>query len=342
MRHEKAGILLELARRLASSAEGMTLDEMALAAGVGRRTAERMRDALSSLFPQMEDVSDGAVKRFRIPNGLDGLFQAPTTEELLELNKVATALRESGSTSRAKALEALETKIRSAMRAAALRRMAPDVEALARAEMIAIQAGPRPYEDETLIATIRQALMAMKALRFVYSGGRTPGAVRTVAPYGLIFGRVNYLVAAEVGGADARNWRLDKLKDVEILDLAAIAPESFSLQGYADRSFGVFQGDMEDVVLRIVPESADEGLAWRFHPSQTSERQPDGSLIVRFQASGMQELAWHLFTWEDALEILAPTSLRELLLGNLARATAWHQKSSSSETDVSAGRVSYP
>ena len=66
MRHEKASVLLELARRLASSAEGLTLDEMAEAARVGRRTAERMRDALIALFPQMEEVPDGAAKRFRI------------------------------------------------------------------------------------------------------------------------------------------------------------------------------------------------------------------------------------------------------------------------------------
>ncbi len=49
MRHEKATRLLELARLLASSAEGLTLDEMAQAMGVGRRTAERMRDAVRRL-----------------------------------------------------------------------------------------------------------------------------------------------------------------------------------------------------------------------------------------------------------------------------------------------------
>jgi predicted DNA-binding transcriptional regulator YafY len=44
MRHEKAALLLELAWRLAASAEGLTLDEMAAAVGVGRRTVERMRE----------------------------------------------------------------------------------------------------------------------------------------------------------------------------------------------------------------------------------------------------------------------------------------------------------
>src|ERR1700710_369717 len=82
MRHEKAGRLLELARLLASNAEGLTLDEIADRLDVGRRTAERMRDAVREIFPQMEEVDDPPTKRFRIPAGLDGLFQAPTADEL--------------------------------------------------------------------------------------------------------------------------------------------------------------------------------------------------------------------------------------------------------------------
>lgn len=324
MRHEKAGALLDLARRLASSAEGMTLDEIAAAAGVGRRTAERMRDALLALFPQMEEVADGAAKRFRIPGGLDGVFQTPTAEELLELNKAATSLHASGAGPRARILESLERKVRAAMRSNVLRKMVPDLEALVRAETIAVQAGPRPFEDETLIATVRLALMAMKAIRFRYMGGSRPGAVRTVAPFGLMFGRANYLVAAEHGSPEPRNWRLDRIADLTILDVAAPAPEDFSLSDYASRSFGIYQDEPQDVVLRVTPQGAEDALVWRFHPSQSIEPQPDGSVIVRFTASGMLELSWHLFTWGDKIEVLEPGALRQTLLDELHKTTRWH------------------
>ena len=88
MRLEKATALLELARALAGSAEGLSLDEMATCARVDRRTAERMRDALRLLFPQLEELVDGRTKRFRIPGGLDGFAQAPTPDELAELHVV--------------------------------------------------------------------------------------------------------------------------------------------------------------------------------------------------------------------------------------------------------------
>jgi predicted DNA-binding transcriptional regulator YafY len=324
MRHDKALFLIELARSLAASAEGLTLDEMAESAGVGRRTAERMRDALEALFPQMEAIPDGPSRRFRIPGGLDGFVQSPTTEELVELGKAARKLREEGAAARAQALESLERKVRSAVRNRELRRLMPDVEALVRAETIALQAGPRPYEDEALIAALRQALMAMRAVRFAYHGGSRPGAERVVAPYGLMFGRANYLVAAERGSDEPRNWRLDRIQGLEILDEAAGPAEGFSLSEYANRSFGIYRDAVEDVVLHVLPEGRDDALGWRFHPSQIVEPQTDGSVIVRFSASGMRELAWHLFTWGDKVEIVAPEKLKSLMIEELERALSRH------------------
>jgi predicted DNA-binding transcriptional regulator YafY len=166
--------------------------------------------------------------------------------------------------------------------------------------------------------------MAMRAVAFDYLGGSRPGARRVVAPYGLMFGRANYLVAAELGADQPRNWRLDRIQGLDLLATPAAPPADFSLEAYADSSFGIYQGDVEDVVLRVSPAGAEDALGWRFHASQRLEPQPDGGVIVRFRASGMRELAWHLFTWGDRLEILAPASLRAILTDELERALAHH------------------
>jgi predicted DNA-binding transcriptional regulator YafY len=39
----------------------------------------------------------------------------------------------------------------------------------------------------------------------------------------------------------------------------------------------------------------------------------------------MLELAWHLFTWADKVEILAPTRLQDLMVTELQNALAAHQ-----------------
>ncbi|HEY0649482.1 helix-turn-helix transcriptional regulator [Phenylobacterium sp.] len=325
MRHEKGARLLELARMMAASAEGLTLDEMAERMGVGRRTAERMRDAVADLFPAMEEVEEGVSKRFRIPSGLDGLFQAPTVEEMTALSAAAESMDRQGSAARAAALRSLEQKVLSATRAAARRRLAPDLEALLQAEAVAVQAGPRPFEDERVLAAVREALKALSTLRFRYEGGSAPGRTREVTPYGILFGRSNYLVAEELdAGTGPRNWRLDRIQEVEITGRPGGKPEEFSLQAYADESFGIYQDDIHDVVLRILPHGADDARRWRFHARQKLEELPDGGVIVRFRSSGMRELAWHLFTWQDKAEVVAPQALKDMLRSELDVAMRTH------------------
>ena len=326
MRHQKAGQVLELARMLASTAEGMTLDEMAQRMAVSRRTIERMRDAVRDVFPQLEDVVEWPTTRYRIPSGLDHLFQAPTAEELAALSASAELMDRQGATERAKALRSLEQKVLSATRAAARRRLAPDLEALLQAETIAVTAGPRPFEEASVLAAVREGLKALSTLRFRYEGGSTPGRVREVTPFGILFGRSNYLVAAEDAGVGPRNWRLDRVFDVEVTGQAGVRPQDFSLQAYADESFGIYQDDTHNVVLKILPHGAEDALRWRFHSNQRIEQQPDGSVIVRFRASGMRELAWHLFTWGDKALVVAPQALQDMLVQEIEVARQTHDR----------------
>ena len=324
MRHEKASRLLDLARLLASTAEGLTLDEMALAMGVGRRTVERMRDALRDTFPQLEEVEDPPTRRFRIPAGLDGIFQAPTAEEFATLRAAAEQFRAMGAQGRAGTLLTLEQKILSAMRAGVRRKLAPDLEAILEAQTMAIHAGPRPFEDETVLGLIREAILSLHQLRFAYDGGSTPGRVREVTPFGVLFGRANYLVGAEGTSVEPRTWRLDRVRDLAVTDRPGTRPEGFTLQAFMERSFGIYQDAVEDVVLKVHPHGAEEAMGWRFHPTQNLVRQSDGSVLATFQAAGMRELAWHLFTWGDKLQILAPERLKTIMAQELAVALAAH------------------
>ncbi|TAL79988.1 MAG: WYL domain-containing protein [Beijerinckiaceae bacterium] len=325
MAYEKLTKILELARALASTAEGLTLDEMCREIQCERRTVERMRDAIREVFPQLEEIADHPTKRFRIPGGLDGFFQDPSVEELSDLGVAIAQLRHSGASGRAESLAGLDRKIRAAMRLRGRRAAEVDVEALLRAELIAVRAGPRPQENPEVMTELRKALLGMKLLRFTYRGGTKPGASRRVVPYGIIFGRMNYLIGADAGTVKPKNWRLDRIDKVKCLETAAARPENFDLAAFANRSFGFFEGPQEEVALRILPHGMDEFRNYRFHPGQTVENSPDGSAIVRFRASGMPELACHLFVWGDKIEIIEPASLRKLLLTQL-RGTLAHHK----------------
>jgi predicted DNA-binding transcriptional regulator YafY len=235
-------------------------------------------------------------------------------------------LRDAGATARAQSLAGLDKKIRAAMRHGRRRVTETDVEALLRAERIAVQAGPRPAEHPGLLMAIRQALLGMKMVRFIYHGGSTPGASRDVVPYGLIFGRVNYLIGADAGATKPKHWRLDRIEKLQCLDMAASPPADFDLVTFANTPFAYFEGPQEDVVLHVLPGAAEEFKNYRFHSSQTVEDRPGGGVIVRFRASGMLELAWHLFSWGNKIEIVEPVSLRQQMIAELRVALAHHEE----------------
>ena len=135
-----------------------------------------------------------------------------------------------------------------------------------------------------------------------------------------MFGRANYLVAADRETGRIQTFRLDRMSALEAQDGMAPPPADFDLTVFANQSFGIYQDEIEDVVLRVSPEGAAEARGWRWHPTQTLEDHADGSVIVRFSASGMRELAWHLFTWGQQVTIVAPQRLKAVMACELAAA----------------------
>lgn len=326
MRYGKFDELLKLARKLAGSAEGMTLDEMASEMGTTRRTVDRMRATLEVMFPQWETIADGHKKRFHIPGGLDGFLQMPGVDELAELRAAITMLQKKGDTTRAALLGALYDKIQAALRPSARLRMAPDLDALLMTESQAMQAGLRPPEDPTVIETIRTALKAGCAVTFLYKTGSN--RLRQITPWGLLYGQVAYyLVAPGEGKTEPALWRLDRIHDIKLSDAPTNPPPAdWNLEAFATRSFGIYQGTPRDVILRFTPDAAEDAARRHFHPTQTLEHLPDGSLVVRYHAGGLQEQAFYLFTWGTAVEILAPIELRTELCRLLRRALEHHER----------------
>lgn len=313
MRHEKSALLIELARELANSRMGLTLDEMGEKIGAKRRTVERMRDRLLELFDTMIEISDPPTKRWRIEGRLDGFIQTPSTKEMAALKTAQNHLGNQNLDA-AVALQSLENKMMAAI-GPKLTRMAPDIEALMQAEAIAISPGARPLIDSAALNILRDAILMMHQISFIYDGGSNIGRARQVIPYGIVFGGEAYLVAVDplkYKGGRPQMWRIDKMRALKIENEIGAAPEDFSLSEFAQRSFGVFQEDnIFDVEIRIFAQNAHEAKRWLFHPTQSFETLENGDLFLRMRGGGLLELAWSLFRWGGKMEIIAPKQLRK-------------------------------
>lgn len=269
----------------------------------------------AEVFPQLEEVDGERTKRWRLPNGLSGIFREPLADELAVLRGVARRLEREGVKDSATLLDSLATKIEASLKPSRRYKLAPDVEALLETEGFASRPGPRPIIASQTFALIREAFLAGRRLAFHYrSEVADASAYREIVPYGLLYGHRVYLVASFPWTEEPVNYRLDRMSDVRVGEATGTRPRGFRLDAYAARSFGVFQEEPHDVVLRFAPEVADEVATFQFHPTQTLTHEPDGSTIVRFRAGGLREMAWHLFTWGEAVRIVAPKGLRTTML----------------------------
>jgi predicted DNA-binding transcriptional regulator YafY len=332
-RLEKAENLLGLARDMQNSHRGISLAEIMAEYEVSRRTAERMRDSVLRIYPDVvEDRDRDGLKRWKILS-VPLRFEDPIQSgELAALATAVELLRQEGREDQALRLEALEAKIRSATPRATLNRIEPDYELLTQSESFACRPGPHPEVSAEVLGSLRTAILSYRQVGIAYrSRGTGILAHRIVAPYGFLYGTRPYLVArcedGEVPGF--RLLSLANIETAEMLPTPFVRDEGFSLADYAAQSFGVFQEDPVDVVWRVLPGAAKEARTWRFHPHQKIDEQPDGSLIVSFRAGGLLEMCWHLFTWSGEIEVLAPESLKRMMAHKLAQCSMAYSGSSS-------------
>ena len=302
--------LLQLIHLLANSAEGLTLDEMAAALEVNRRTAERMRDIVDEAFA-LEVMTDDRRKRHRIPDGLRRFYTRPDAAELAALETEVSALRRAGA-SHAAPLASLLAKVKAACDDREKRKLEPDLDALVRLQRSRSTPGPALTDEPQRLTTLQTTILAGRCAEFSYLAAEAaePGW-RCVVPHGIIHGAISYLIAT-LPDRDhlPAIYRLDRMSDVRVSDRLGVPADGWDLDAWMAGSFGVWREEALPVVLRVRPDAVERAQHWCFHPLQTVEEDGD-ELVIRFQTGGLREMAEHLFTWGGQVLIEEPEMLRE-------------------------------
>jgi predicted DNA-binding transcriptional regulator YafY len=318
MSFAKAGQLLRLATLVASRHMGVTLDDVVHEFPGSLRTAKRMMRALEAMFPETEDFVDGeGRKRWRLrSSGLANLLTL-SAEEIAAIELAEAVLVRRGDNVEADRVRSLRRKVLALVPRNQVARLETDHDALLEAQGLVARPGPRTRIDPDIARTVGESIKACCVLEIVYRSRKDPKPRRRlVAPYGILSGLRKYLVAADVAAKDGppRTYRFDAIRRARLTDKPFIRPADFDLQRYANRAFGSFHNpaEFQEVVWRFSPAAAEQAAGFEFHPDQQLEMRPDGSLIVRFTASGHLEMCWHLYAWGDQVEVLAPTALRDM------------------------------
>ena len=326
MRYQRVTDIVRLAIQLQGTLGGLTLDDISERFRVSRRTAERMRNAVNAAFGPLQIVDrDDRRRHWKLQSNILWRSIRISTEELAEIETAAKNLDRTGLVERAVMLRELARKLRALRRPLAAGELDADLEVLMRAEGLAMRPGPSPHLESGLLSSLRDAIKARRTVEFDYisqSTGRR--SLQRVQPYGVLYGNRAFLVAWTDWADGMRLWRLANMSQARTTGETFERDPSFDLQRYAERSFGTFQEPPVEVVLRFHASVAGDASRFRFHPSQSIERNSDGSLTVRFQAGGLDEMCWHLFTWGDSVTVVKPAGLRRRLARMCASLAAHH------------------
>lgn len=318
MSFSKATDLLRLAEMATARYSGVSLNDIEQEFGVDRRTAQRMTQALESAFPTCFTRTDDDRRKFWKLDHAESkliLSQGLRDSELSALELAIRRAERDGAVNDAAALATVRDRLLAAMPKPLARRAEADAEAVLEAYGYASRPGPGPRDSARLLGMIAQALKGPHLLTITYAGGREPSRPRRLEPHGLLLGVRRYLVAREAGGNGAmQHFRLDRIATAQLEASSFVRDPGFDLAAHAARSFGSYHAEAEygEVVWRFTPAAAAAAREFTFHPQQEVTEEPDGSLTVRFSASGHLEMAWHLYQWGDGVEVLAPEALRAL------------------------------
>lgn len=315
LRHEKAEFVLRLALMMQATRSGVSLQEIMQEFEISRRTAERMRDAVERVFPQMEIVeADERIRRWRIPAGSFSRLLDCTPDQLASLHFSIEMLHKDGHKEKAAELEKLDLLLKGSIRPERLSKMEPDLEALTLAEGIAARPGPRPDISSDILNSLRQAILGMNIIKIGYKSRETgKKSVQTLHPYGFLYGRKSYLIAFSPRAKSMRLWLISNIDKVESISEIFDRDPDFNLNAYVSNSFGVFQEDPSDVELLFDADVAEDVKHFHFHPSQKIEVRKDGKIKVSFTAGGLTEMCWHLFTWGPSVAVIKPLELQQRL-----------------------------
>lgn len=320
MSFSKALDLLKLAKMVAGRSAGVSLAEIAEEFSCSHRTAQRMTQALELTFPGVETKTDDLQrKRWRLDHYDVRLLVAEGFQDTefvaLEMS-IRRASRE-GATNEVDALQRIRDRLLAAVSRPTRRRVESDAEAILEAQGYACRPGPKFAVNERLLLTITSALRGPFLVSMTYESDLpSAGTTRLVEPYGLMLGTRKYLVGKIHGyNSKIRHFRLDRIGSIQLTKQSFHRCSEFNLESYAARAFGSYHSDdeYEEVVWRFRPDAAKVARDFLFHPTQELIQENDGSLLVKFKASGHLEMAWHLYCWGDAVEVLKPEKLCQLV-----------------------------
>lgn len=305
--------------RILEVRHGSTVDELVEECGVTRRTIYRDLQAIEDAgYPLIREPSGDGRVVYRFLTGFSKI--PPITFSLPELMTLYLCRGQLGLLEGTPFLDDLDA-VFGRIRAGLPPRSVAHLERLAGAVTPRFQ-GRRDYGNKRdVLEALRRALLYQYRCTIRYAPARRAPADYVCDPYTLLFFKDAMYVVGYVHGRKAlRRFLVDRIEHVHVEEERFEIPEDFDLDEVDREAFGVVGEKPRPVKVRFFPEVAHLIRERQWHPTQTLEEQPDGSLILSLQAGGHKEILAWLYSFLPHLEVLSPGDLRQSFLAGLQQA----------------------
>ncbi|MDP2728320.1 MAG: WYL domain-containing protein, partial [Dehalococcoidia bacterium] len=110
-------------------------------------------------------------------------------------------------------------------------------------------------------------------------------------------------------------FKLDRMREVRLLEESFETPEGLSLDGLLGSSWGVIWGKEVEVKLSFSSKVTRRVKESTWHPSQVIEGLPDGGCIMTVRVGSALEMTPWIRGWGADVEVLGPEGLRGEMAG---------------------------
>jgi predicted DNA-binding transcriptional regulator YafY len=161
-----------------------------------------------------------------------------------------------------------------------------------------------------------------------YDPGTAPRKRTRVHPYFLepdAALRSVYLIGHDEPAGAMRTYKVERIRSSTLTPDRYEIPEEFDPDRWLAHSWGIWSSDTTEVAevrLRFDASVAARVRESVWHRSQRLTELPDGRVELRLSVAGIVEIRPWILTWGDAVEVLEPRELREVVASTVRRAAA--------------------
>ena len=188
----------------------------------------------------------------------------------------------------------------------------------------------KSYEREdfkAFIGTLIQAIYEEKSCQVTYQGpGREEPTVFRMNPYRIFeFDGGLYCYCHVPRFGHVRMLAIERIREIKINKdgFARDAGVVAEIERKQQRAFRIIDDEAPiGVKLRFTPDAAFyvKERIWHDTPPDTLTEEPDGGVVLTFEASGRFEIVRWILGWGASCEVLEPEELREEVKGRLKEA----------------------